>query len=86
MFRPTQDTNRAIDDFEYRSITFYAVAFQLLLLSSLVSHLGPTTPYASIGFVLIRFRSPLLTESHLISLPPVTEMFHFTGLAPLRVT
>ena len=28
---------------------------------------------------LIRVRSPLLTESRLISFPPVTEMFHFTG-------
>ena len=28
---------------------------------------------------LLRFRSPLLAESRLISFPPVTEMFHFTG-------
>ena len=32
-------------------------------------------------FGLIRVRSPLLTESRLISLPPGTEMFHFPGLA-----
>src|SRR5271156_5625380 len=32
---------------------------------------------------LFRFRSPLLTESLLISIPPVTEMFQFTGFAPL---
>ena len=31
---------------------------------------------------LFRFRSPLLTESRLISIPPVTEMFQFTGFAP----
>jgi hypothetical protein len=30
---------------------------------------------------LFRFRSPLLTESRLISIPPVTEMFQFTGFA-----
>ena len=29
------------------------------------------------------FRSPLLWESRLISLPPGTEMFHFPGLASL---
>ena len=34
---------------------------------------------------LVRFRSPLLTESRLISLPLATEMFHFTRLAPRRV-
>ena len=30
---------------------------------------------------LLRVRSPLLTESRLISIPPVTEMFQFTGFA-----
>jgi hypothetical protein len=29
----------------------------------------------------IRFRSALLTESRLLSFPPVTEMFQFTGFA-----
>ena len=32
-------------------------------------------------FGLVRFRSPLLTESLLLSLPPGTEMFQFPGLA-----
>ena len=31
---------------------------------------------------LFPFRSPLLRESRLISVPPATEMFQFTGLAP----
>src|SRR5688572_31825527 len=31
---------------------------------------------------LVPFRSPLLRESRLISFPPVTEMFQFTGFAP----
>jgi len=31
---------------------------------------------------LIRVRSPLLAESRLISVPPATEMFQFTGFAP----
>jgi hypothetical protein len=31
---------------------------------------------------LLRFRSPLLSESRLISVPPATEMFQFTGFAP----
>jgi hypothetical protein len=38
-----------------------------------------------VRFGLFRFRSPLLTESHLISFPPGTEMFQFPGLAPRRV-
>jgi hypothetical protein len=31
---------------------------------------------------LVRVRSPLLTESRLISVPPGTEMFQFPGFAP----
>ena len=38
------------------------------------------TGLARIWFRLIPFRSPLLRESRLISIPPGTEMFHFPGL------
>jgi hypothetical protein len=40
-----------------------------------------TRTYAITGTGLLRVRSPLLTESRLISIPPVTEMFQFTGFA-----
>ena len=50
---------------------------------------GPTTPTAQPlpgitwkWFSLIRFRSPLLTESRLFSLPVGTEMFHFPTFPP----
>ena len=52
-------------------------------------HASPNCSTATLGsynpwkqaprFGLLRFRSPLLTESHSLSFPPVTEMFHFTG-------
>ena len=58
----------------------------------------PTTPSAPLrsrtsnsksqrnaGFGLFRFRSPLLTESLLLSFPPGTEMVHFPGLARTRL-
>jgi hypothetical protein len=32
---------------------------------------------------LVRFRSPLLAESRLMSVPPATEMFQFAGFASL---
>ena len=48
---------------------------------------GPTTPAAQRppgvtrnGFSLLPFRSPLLRESRLLSLPAGTEMFHFPAL------
>ena len=50
---------------------------------------APTTPHTQplpgitrIRFSLIRFRSPLLTESLLFSLPTGTEMFHFPAFPP----
>ena len=50
---------------------------------------GPSTPYTQrltaitrIWFGLFRFRSPLLTESRLLSLPVGTEMFHFPTFPP----
>ena len=43
---------------------------------------SPTTPVGkSVRFGLFRFRSPLLTESIFLSVPPGTEMFQFSGLA-----
>lgn len=41
-------------------------------------HTSPWFP-TGIRFVLFRFRSPLITESHLISFPPATEMLQFAG-------
>jgi hypothetical protein len=50
---------------------------------------GPTTPDTQrlpactrTGFSLFRFRSPLLTESRLFSLPAGNEMFHFPAFPP----
>src|SRR6185312_2120535 len=43
---------------------------------------GPTTPQRKPPrFGLFRFRSPLLTKSIFLSLPPGTEMFQFPGFA-----
>ena len=55
------------------------------LTGSLVTLLTrPYNPQRSLRtsrFGLIRFRSPLLSESHLLSFPPGTEMVHFPGFA-----
>src|SRR5262245_7745956 len=45
-----------------------------------------TPPHASVlGFRLVRFRSPLLTESNFLSSPGGTEMSHFPPLASTRL-
>jgi hypothetical protein len=41
-----------------------------------------STRLIAIACRLFRVRSPLLAESRLISVPPATEMFQFTGFAP----
>ena len=53
---------------------------------------GPTTPITQRlpaitrnWFGLFRFRSPLLTESRLLSLPVGNEMFHFPTFPPLAL-
>ncbi len=58
----------------YRTVTFCGRPFQSVRLRS---HRRMAR-----GHGLIRFRSPLLTESRLISFPPGTEMFQFPGFAP----
>jgi hypothetical protein len=54
---------------------------------------APPTPRAQrlpamarAGFSLIPFRSPLLRESRLLSLPAGTEMFHFPALPPAALS
>ena len=51
----------------YGAVTRYGPVSQLVLLMELVR--------------LVRVRSPLLTESRLMSFPPGTEMFQFPGFA-----
>jgi hypothetical protein len=55
--------------FPYGAVTRYGAPFQTLPV--------PNTDAAG----LIRVRSPLLTESRLMSVPPATEMFQFAGFA-----
>ena len=83
MFRSTQERNTGYQHFVYGGLTLYAVASQLLPLCILHPLLCALQhpKYYYYGFRLIRVRSPLLAESRLISIPPVTEMFHFTGFA-----
>ena len=77
--------------FDYGVGTLYDLAFNPVRLYLLVtpaarqsSPKSPTTPNTQLlpditrtRFSLFRFRSPLLTESRLLSLPVGTEMFHF---------
>ena len=80
------------------SLTLYGAAFQRTSTSHALSYCatyrqidprGPTTPHTQplpgitcAWFSLIRFRSPLLSESLLFSLPSGTEMFHFPEFPP----
>ncbi len=78
MSRPTWDTARVINVFDYRSFTFYGQTFQIVRLTLINPMLQSRNPNPQAGwFRLVRVRSPLLTQSLLISFPSGTEMFHF---------
>ena len=82
MSGPTRVQGNFLHVFAYRAITVYGPAFQagsadIGKLCASPHNPGEHAP----RFGLIRFRSPLLTESLLLSLPPGTEMFHFPGFA-----
>jgi hypothetical protein len=84
--------------FAYGGITLCAGPSQVLRLTTTLFYSplgrqsqpnGPTTPgtqrlpaITRTRFGLFRFRSPLLTESRLLSLPVGTEMFHFPTFPP----
>jgi hypothetical protein len=84
--------------FVYRGVTFCAGPFACPSTTSMISYFlqgrqpllsGPSTPCTQrltavtrTRFGLFRFRSPLLTESRLLSLPVGTEMFHFPTFPP----
>jgi hypothetical protein len=58
----------------YRTVTFCGRPFQSVWLRS--------RRRMARGHGLVRVRSPLLTESRLMSFPPGTEMYQFPGFAP----
>jgi hypothetical protein len=91
----SSDTTQRV--FTYGGLTLYADPFQRPSAntpchartpsggSTTTSHNTPTATPAGLarpGFSLFRFRSPLLTESQLFSLPTGTEMFHFPAFPP----
>ena len=97
-FRVTWGTAPELVSYTYGAITRYGTTFQWTSISTQVSYSAhsrqtmmsnPTTPHlqplpgiTQIWFSLFRFRSPLLSESLLFSLPVGTEMFHFPTFPP----
>lgn len=79
----TRGLAKAFVNFDYGGITLYALPFQVTRLSTSVPYRGPTTPLVHVPMVWANPRSLATTRgiSVLISSPPVTEMFHFTGSA-----
>jgi hypothetical protein len=92
------NTSGSHSDFAYGGVTLYAETFQVSSAIQMISYslpdqqlrlVGPSTPITQRllaitrnRFGLFPFRSPLLRESRLLSLPAGTEMFHFPALPP----
>ena len=80
--RATRDSALCFQVFDYWTITTYCAASHLLRLTiKLHLSLSHYPKQLIVWFRLFPFRSPLLRESLLISLPPATKMFQFAGLA-----
>ncbi len=100
-FRITRGITQEPLLYVYGGITLCARTFQSVSTSAVVCDssltrqsqpCGPTTPSRQRlpaitpgRFSLIRFRSPLLSESLLFSLPVGTEMFHFPTFPPVAL-
>ena len=90
MPRLTQVSASSLDSFRLRACHALWLPFPE---DSAKSQIGnstvadPTTPEAPkcYGFGLIRFRSPLLSESRFLSFPSGTEMVHFPEFAHSRL-
>ena len=82
--RGTQDASRIRSSVLYGTLTPSGGAFQRLPVEEGTPSAGPTTPVrlATGWFGLFPSRSPLLRESHLISLRRATEMFQFAHCPP----
>ena len=76
--------------FVYAAITLYGAPSQRASTNDWIGNstvAGPTTPTGprSTGFGLLRFRSPLLSQSRFLSFPSGTEMVHFPEFARTRL-
>ena len=79
---PTQVPDRTASPFAYGTFTPYGPPFQRVRLGQLLmTPVLQPHPDESGWFGLFRFRSPLLTESLLLSFPRGTEMFQFPPFA-----
>jgi hypothetical protein len=80
---------RGSSAFAYGTVTRCGLPFQVVLLTGCFVTPMWKTLQPRRGkpprFGLFPFRSPLLRESSFLSVPPVTEMFQFAGLAALRL-
>ena len=88
MSRGNQVPTSSPPNFAYVAITLCGRPFQVGSAIRRIGNstgVGPTTPghpCGPPGLGYFRFRSPLLSESRLLSFPPGTEMVHFPGFAP----
>ena len=82
MPRGTRDPAGVLQAFAYGAITLYGQAFQPVLLAIHIPIWRSHNPGQQADrFGLVRFRSPLLSESLLLSFPQGTKMFQFPWFA-----
>ena len=72
--------NKLISIFNYWTFTIFGAGFSCFVSIDYFFFVFPRPQFEN-WFRLVPFRSPLLGESLLLSSPPATKMFQFTGLS-----
>ena len=84
---PCYSGNTRITAPPYTGLSPSLATLSNVLIFGLDLHIVSRTPHQQAGwFGLFRFRSPLLTESHSLSFPLLTEMFHFSRYRSFNLT
>ena len=78
---------KSLENFVYRTITYYGLTFQIIQLSSkfVTPYRGPTTPVLRLVWALPFSLATTKRIDCFLSFPPVTKMFQFTGLLSVKL-
>ena len=78
---------KSLENFVYRTITYYGLTFQIIQLFSkfVTPYRGPTTPVLRLVWAIPFSLATTKRIDCFLSFPPVTKMFQFTGLLSVKL-
>ena len=78
---------KSLENFVYRTITYYGLTFQIIQLFSkfVTPYRGPTTPVLRLVWAIPFSLATTKRIDFFLSFPPATKMFQFTGLLSIKL-